>query len=441
MKTKSRRRKLNLTRNSETDQNVRSPKCSKAEAEHSSQLKPNVPDADSEDDQTEVMEKSSLGSGKRQNAVTGLQPFLSTFLSLISYLLSSCSKKSQELSNEKLKNKILSEKVSKLEKKLQIMKKSCECSKPLYKTLLNEKNISFFTCLPSIDVFKVIHDFVAPSVKRRWKGVSMLSTKVKKRFSKSPKTFGPQRKLGSEDELLLTLMKLRLGLLFRDLAARFKISAGLCSQIFHSWIQTMAECLKSMIFFPDSDTIKATTLSRFKHLKNTHSIIDCSEIFIETPKSHSLQSATWSDYKHHNTLKFLIAVAPNSNIIYVSEAYCGKISDKKLTQDCGYLDNVPPYMRVIADKGFNIADDCAARHIFLSVPPGKRGAAQFMPKDVTKTCKIAKVCILVEQVIRQMKTFRLIANELPLSLAHQVNDILTVCAALINISQKPIYKD
>ena len=98
-------------------------------------------------------------------------------------------------------------------------------------------------------------------------------------------------------------------------------------------------------------------------------------------------------------------------------------------------------MRVIADKGFNIADDCAARHIFLSVPPGKRRAAQFMPKDVTKTCKIAKVRILVEQVIRQMKTFRLIANELPLSLAHQVNDILTVCAALINISQKPIYKD
>ena len=46
----------------------------------------------------------------------------------------------------------------------------------------------------------------------------------------------------------MTLMKLRLALLFRDLAARFKISAGLCSQIFHSRIRTMAKCLKSMIF-------------------------------------------------------------------------------------------------------------------------------------------------------------------------------------------------
>ena len=64
-----------------------------------------------------------------------------------------------------------------------------------------------------------------------------------------------------------------------------------------------------------------------------------------------------------------------------------------------------------------------------------------MPKDVTKTCKIAKVRILVEQVIRQMKTFRLIANELPLSLVPQANDILVVCAALTNLTHDPIYKD
>ena len=154
-----------------------------------------------------------------------------------------------------------------------------------------------------------------------------------------------------------------------------------------------------------------------------------------------MQSVTWSEYKRHNTLKFLIAVAPNSSIIYISDAYTGKISDQKLTVDCEYLDKVPQYMRVIADKGFNIADECAARRIFLSVPPGKRVASQFMPQDVRKTSKIAKVRILVEQAIRKMKTFRLIANELPLSLVPQANDILIVCAALTNLTQQPIYKD
>ena len=40
-----------------------------------------------------------------------------------------------------------------------------------------------------------------------------------------------------------------------------------------------------------------------------------------------------------------------------------------------------------------------------------------------------------------MKTFGLIANELPLSLVPQVNYILVICAALTNLTHDPIYKD
>ncbi len=47
----------------------------------------------------------------------------------------------------------------------------------------------------------------------------------------------------------------------------------------------------------------------------------------------------------------------------------------------------------------------------------------------------------MEQVIRQMKKFKIVANDLPLSLVPQANDILIVCAGLTNLTQKPIYKD
>ena len=46
--------------------------------------------------------------------------------------------------------------------------------------------------------------------------------------------------------------------------------------------------------------------------------------------------------------------------------------------------------------------------------------------------------ILVEQVIRRLKTFQIVSNEIPLSLLSHVNDILIVCSALCNFKE-PLY--
>ena len=59
-------------------------------------------------------------------------------------------------------------------------------------------------------------------------------------------------------------------------------------------------------------------------------IIDCSEIFIETRKGLELQSVTWSKYKNHNTFTFLVRVAPNFAITFISKVFTGRISDKYL---------------------------------------------------------------------------------------------------------------
>ena len=49
--------------------------------------------------------------------------------------------------------------------------------------------------------------------------------------------------------------------------------------------------------------------------------IDCSEVFIEQPKSLTNQAATWSDYKHHNTVKFLVGITPTGFISFLSDCY------------------------------------------------------------------------------------------------------------------------
>ena len=87
----------------------------------------------------------------------------------------------------------------------------------------------------------------------------------------------------------------------------------------------------------------------------------------------------------------------------------------------------------MVDKGFNIEDHWASRCIELIIPLGKRGQSQMLPKTVKKTNSIAKMRILVEQVMRQLK---ILANEVPISVIPQLDDITVVCCALTNLRRK-----
>ena len=51
-------------------------------------------------------------------------------------------------------------------------------------------------------------------------------------------------------------------------------------------------------------------------------IIDCAELFIDRPKLLSAEAATWSDYKHHNTFKFLVRITLIWFILFLS-SYLG----------------------------------------------------------------------------------------------------------------------
>ena len=124
----------------------------------------------------------------------------------------------------------------------------------------------------------------------------------------------------------------------------------------------------------------------------------------------------------------------------MSEAYTGRMSDKALTLDCGFFDRIPKYTSILADKGFNLLEDCAARSLYFIVPLGRRGSSQMSSTEVRKKSNIAKVRILVKQVVGRLKTVRILNNELPITLLSHLNDITFVCSALCNMMD-PIFKD
>ena len=249
----------------------------------------------------------------------------------------------------------------------------------LYKKLIkSDKKCNFYTNISSRALFEALFKVIWPYTKNRY------NTNLDKKKTKSTRT-GRQKILTGIDEMLLTLMKLKLGLYFEDLGDRFGISTSTASRTFTCWIRAMSLCLNSLIYMPDEEVIRATLPSKFSSCPDVVSIIDCSEIFIQTPKDLELQAATWSEYKHHNTVKFLISTTPNSFITFVSEPYTGRISDKAITNATEFLDTVPSHTRIMADKGFNIQDECAARLIHFLVPPGRRGSAQMTPDEVKTT--------------------------------------------------------
>ena len=128
-----------------------------------------------------------------------------------------------------------------------------------------------------------------------------------------------------------------------------------------------------------------------------------SEVFIETPSDLQMQSSTCSDYKHHNTCRFLVSCTPNGAVSFVSPLYVGSISDVELTRVSGFVQKLPtnstPHISVMADRGFTIQDQLNAIGVDLNIPSFLSGRTQLLAAEVQHTRKIASVRIHVERVI------------------------------------------
>ena len=208
-------------------------------------------------------------------------------------------------------------------------------------------------------------------------------------FNTTPVKSGRARSLHCLDELVLTLMKLRLAVTNEFLASMFSISYGTCSSIICTWIKFLAKQLKCLVFWPSKEQIRTLMPASLRKLyPNLRCTIDCSETFIQRPRDLKLQAATWSDYKHHNTLKYLVCITPDGLISYISKAWGGRTTDRYIVQNSGFLDLIEPYDTIMADRGFTIREDLLFRYANLEIPPPSTGLTQMPRQAVLKTKKL-----------------------------------------------------
>jgi hypothetical protein len=295
-----------------------------------------------------------------------------------------------------------------------------------YNTFVNDDNkVKYYTGLQSFESLTIVFDFVREHVPTR----------------KSCNQF---------QELLIVLAKLRLNLGLQDLAYRCNMSIATISRLLVKWLVAMDVRLSAAcIIWPDRDDLRKTMPLCFKRSfgNKVAVIIDCFEIFVDRPSSVLARTETWSQYKHHNTVKFLIGVTPQGVISFVSCGWGGRVSDKHLTENSGLLDKLLPGDVVLADRGFTISDSVAVRNAELRMPAFTRGRDQLTALELEESRTISNVRIHVERVIGLVRQkYTILAGSLPIdfvsrSASHDVpliDRIVRVCCSLCNLCESVI---
>ena len=95
----------------------------------------------------------------------------------------------------------------------------------------------------------------------------------------------------------------------------------------------------------------------------------------------------------------------------------------------------------MADRGFTVADDLSLLGVSLNIPCFLEGRDQLTAAEVKESQTIASVRIHVERAIQRIKKFRVLRNEIPLTLHGSINQIWTVCCLLANSMPPLIQKD
>lgn len=284
----------------------------------------------------------------------------------------------------------------------------------------NDNKVKYYTGLTNFKLLTVVFDFVREHV-------------------------SPGKSLQQFQEFILVLAKLRLNLGLQDLAYRCNVSLATVSRTIHKWIVAMDKRLTpACIIWPEREELRKAMPLCFKQSfgSKVAVIIDCFEVFVDRPSNVMARTETWSQYKHHNTAKFLIGITPQGVVSFISQGWGGRVSDKHLTEHSGLLDKLLPGDVVLADRGFTIEHSVTAMRAELHMPAFTKGRDQLTALEVEKSRAISNVRIHVERVIGSVRQkYSILGGPLPVDFISKnpgdtvpLIDLITrVCCSLNNL--------
>lgn len=226
----------------------------------------------------------------------------------------------------------------------------------------NPEKVQFYTGLPNYFVFETVMWLLVPHMKGE-----------------------KNARLSKFQQLLLTLMRLRLDLRNQDLAYRFGVKVATVTRTVHRVINIMFNTLvPTAVYWPSRVELRKNLPAAVKSLHpDCAVIIDCFTVSLEKAVSvqkNSLGPVSKGKMVTHsphpvfvNELKYVMGVAPQGVVMFVSRGSPGNVTDKTLVQSCGLLCKLLPGDVVLAERDFDIGDLVGACQAELKITSSDHG--------------------------------------------------------------------
>lgn len=127
-------------------------------------------------------------------------------------------------------------------------------------------------------------------------------------------------------------------------------------------------------------------------------------------------------------------------IIFISEGYGGKASDKHIFLEEHLLEkiNMKDYA-VMVDKGYSITEECNQSGVRVYIPVKKK-SPQFSKEDALHTRNVSSARVHVERTIGRLRNYAILRQPVKTSLFSSIDTITRICCALVNL-QPPVLAD
>ena len=143
-------------------------------------------------------------------------------------------------------------------------------------------------------------------------------------------------------------------------------------------------------------------------------------------------------YKKNYTIKFLVGITASGAIVFVSEAYPGKITDFAITESCKVLELIEVGDYILADRGFNIQSlltkleaGVLVGHTHL-VGEKSEKSGKYTTDQLLQMARLSNVRIHVERAMMLIKRMGFLGRVIRHTDKHVISAVIGLSAMLTN---------